>query len=905
MFLQFCILGLGAGAAYTLLAQGAILIYRGSGIVNFAQGAVSMAAAYLCYEEFEVNQGWGFALSFVAAVVCAAVIGLLFQQVVLRQMRKSSPLTRVISTLGLLIILQGIVEKRYGDSTNVVQPFLPQNVFHVGSVVVQWDRLILFGIAVVLTAVLWAAMRFTKIGLAITASAENERAVSALGWSPNLLSAVTWSVGCALAGVAGILVCPITGLSPGVFTLLVTVSALAAALVGGFTSFPLTLLGGMILGIGESVVTLYQPNIQSFFGLTLMTGTAQLVPLVVIIVVLVVRGRGLPLRSHVIERLPSLGTGRIRWPEIGIGVALTAVLLTVTFNPSWVAATSLSITTGIIILSVVLLTGYAGQLSLGQYAIGGLGALFSAQLMVNHGFPAPLAILGGMILAIPASLILALPALRTRGVNLAVVTLSLGFTIESVIFNNPAITGKVLDDGTRIGRIKMFGTDVSSVAHPSRWAIVCLIGFVLCALALANLRRSATGRRLLAMRTNERAAASLGVSVFRSKIYVFALAGAIASLGGTLLGFRYTVVQYGVFDAFQSINAVAYAVIGGIGYVVGSIIGSFMVAGGVGNQFFESFFSLGSWTTLIGGVLLIVALVAQPNGVALPASKAWQKIRSKFVHRGPRVFHLPDVAPGRVEPSTLRVEGLTVRFGVVMAVDEVSLEVEPGQIVGLIGPNGAGKTTLIDAVTGFVDTAHGKITIDGEDITGWSASRRARQGLRRSFQSLELFEDLTVLENIMTGTDEVTRHSWLTDLVWPKNRPLTPAAVAAINEFQLTEKLEDLPPALSYGERRLVAIARAAASGPPLLLLDEPAAGLDETQSRELGNLIRRLATERGMGILLVEHDVGLVMAICDRVVVIDFGQMIADGTPEEVRADERVITAYLGERHQEEMGPK
>ena len=203
----------------------------------------------------------------------------------------------------------------------------------------------------------------------------------------------------------------------------------------------------------------------------------------------------------------------------------------------------------------------------------------------------------------------------------------------------------------------MFGSDVSSVDHPSRWAIVCLIGFVVPALALANLRRSATGRRLLAMRTNERAAATLGVSVFRSKMYAFAVAGAIAALGGTLLGFRSTVVQYGTFNAFQSIYAVAYAVIGGVGYVVGSIIGSLMPVGGVGNQAFQSWFKLGSWTTLFGGVLLLVSVVAQPNGAALPLSEAWGKVRSKLVHRGPRVHRLPDAEPGRVEPATLRVGG--------------------------------------------------------------------------------------------------------------------------------------------------------------------------------------------------------------------------------------------------------
>ncbi len=215
-------------------------------------------------------------------------------------------------------------------------------------------------------------------------------------------------------------------------------------------------------------------------------------------------------------------------------------------------------------------------------------------------------------------------------------------------------------------------------------------------------------------------------------------------------------VQYGSFDAFQSIYAVAYSVIGGVGYVVGSIIGSVFAAGGVGNQAFQSFFSLGSWTTLVGGALLLLAVVAQPNGAALVVSEAWQKIRSKLVYPGPRAVQLAEGKPERVDPTTLRIEGLTVNFGNVTAVDGVSLEVEPGQIVGLIGPNGAGKTTLIDAVTGLVSASQGKISIDGTDITSWGASRRAQHGLRRSFQSLELFEDLTVVENIMAGADEVT-----------------------------------------------------------------------------------------------------------------------------------------------------
>ena len=226
---------------------------------------------------------------------------------------------------------------------------------------------------------------------------------------------------------------------------------------------------------------------------------------------------------------------------------------------------------------------------------------------------------------------------------------------------------------------------------------------------------------------------------------------------------------------------------------------------------------------------------------------------------------------------------------------DVSLEVRPGEVVGLIGPNGAGKTTLIDAVTGFVPS-QGSISLDDRRIDGLNATKRARLGLRRSFQSLELFEDVSVEENIRAGSDsDASRLSWVTDLIWPGRHELSPTALAAIHDFDLEADLDKTPEELPYGRRRLVGIARTVASGPSIVMLDEPAAGLDENESAELARLIRRLADERNMGVLLVEHDVGLVMSTCDRIVVIDFGSVIATGTPEEIRGSDAVRDAYLG----------
>jgi ABC-type branched-subunit amino acid transport system ATPase component len=221
-------------------------------------------------------------------------------------------------------------------------------------------------------------------------------------------------------------------------------------------------------------------------------------------------------------------------------------------------------------------------------------------------------------------------------------------------------------------------------------------------------------------------------------------------------------------------------------------------------------------------------------------------------------------------------------------------------VVGLIGPNGAGKTTIIDAVTGFVRPASASIKLNNEPIENWSAGKRARAGLRRSFQSLELFEDVTVRDNISAGADSGTAISWVTDLFWPGHHPLPSTAVAAIQQFELADSLDKLPEELSYGRRRLVSIARAVSSGPSVVMLDEPAAGLDESESRELARLIRSLADERKMGVLLVEHDVGMVMSTCDRIVVIDFGRVIASGTPDEIRTNQAVLEAYLGASNDE-----
>ncbi len=428
--------------------------------------------------------------------------------------------------------------------------------------------------------------------------------------------------------------------------------------------------------------------------------------------------------------------------------------------------------------------------------------------------------------------------------------------------------------------------------------MVSLVCFVLLALLVANLRRSRTGRRLIAVRTNERAAASLGISVFGVKLYAFAISAGLAAVAGVLVGFRGQVITYGDFNVFASINSVGYAVIGGLGYVLGAVFGAPNMVGGIGTRIIEDWISLeDQWDLIIGSLIVFVILIAHQNGIADVVThnrRMWERLRLVGRHR--ERAPLPPAAVEPVHGATLTITDLTVRFGSVMAVQNVSLEVRPGEVVGLIGPNGAGKTTLIDAVTGFVGVTDGEISLDGRRVDQLNATQRARLGLRRSFQSLELFEDISVEENIRAGSDlRASRWSWVSDLFWPGRHDLPSTAVAAVREFELEPHLDETPGELPYGRRRLVGIARTVASGPSVVLLDEPAAGLDENESAELARLIRRLADERNMGVLLVEHDVTLVMSTCDRIVVIDFGNVIGSGTPAEIRGSQAVRDAYLG----------
>ena len=878
--LQFALLGLGPGAIYALAGCGIVLIHRGSGVLNFAYGAQALLAAEI-FVVLWLDHLWPLGLAMAAAVVLSGVGGAIIYVVAMRRLQESSPVVRIIATVGLLAVIQQAVVLGFGTDLRQVPNYLPDGVWQpVDGTGVGYDRLTLLAIAVVLSVALAWMMRSTTFGMTTSAIADNRLAASALGHSPHRIAAWNWVLGSALAGLAGALIVPISGLGVTPLTLLV-VPALAAALLGRFTSFLGTLAGALLLGVGQSLLTRYVRT----------PGGGDAFVFLVIIAVTVARGAAIPARDEVAALLPRVGRNGIRAWWVLAGAALCALPVLVS------ARTADAMTTmgllAILALSLVVLTGLAGQISLGQLAIAGLGGWAAARASNLWGWPFPIVAALGIATAVAASLVFAVPSLRSRGSTLAVATLGLALAVQAVVFANPDLVGGF--GGTRVEPPTLLGIDLRATVNPQRYATLVVIVFVLVALALVNLRAGRVGRRMLAIRSNERAAASLGISVAAVKIAAFAMAAAVAGIGGVLMAFRFDAVVYTQFDVFGSLNLVSFSVIGGIGYVGGAVVASFMAPGGAVSLLTREVENLDRYLIMAAGLILIITLIQHPNGVADTLARLGRHPERRRRPVATTARLADDRATLARPPATLEATGLSVRFGAVQAVDGVDLRVEPGRIVGLIGPNGAGKTTFIDAVCGYVRTGAGGVRLGERALDRCSVRRRSQLGVGRCFQSVELFDDLTVRENLLVASETVPWHAWLIDILRRRRDNLPHRVDAVVRQLALDDVLDHVPPSLSYGDRKLVGVARALAAGPSVLLLDEPAAGLNGDDAASLARTLRGIADDLGIGILLVEHDVDLVNAVSDEIVVMEFGRVLARGAPADVLADTRVVSAYLG----------
>jgi ABC-type branched-subunit amino acid transport system ATPase component/ABC-type branched-subunit amino acid transport system permease subunit len=576
-------------------------------------------------------------------------------------------------------------------------------------------------------------------------------------------------------------------------------------------------------------------------------------------------------------------------------VALAAAPLYLPSYPLFVL--SLGLVYAVAVLGVNLVMGYAGLVSLGHAGFAAVGAYVTAIAMAKLGLSFWIALPLSGVAAAACGVVLGLPSLRLGPLHVAMVTFGFGWVIVLVAQNWLDVTNG--PNGLAVAPPRAFGKELYA---PDFHVVVVAITIALFVLA-RNLVASVHGRAFMAIRESEMAAQAMGVDLAFYKTLAFALGALYAGLSGALFAGLSHFVNPDAFHFGVSILYVTVAILGGMGYLAGSAIGGVLMA-----AMPEVLRGTGEFKDVLTGSLLLLLLIFLPHGLAGFADRrGWLPRRTDPPAAAvstprPMPSTIRAVRPTRA-PPLLEVDKVTVTFGGLTALKEVSLAVNRGEVVGLIGPNGAGKTTLFNAVTGLYRAASGAVRLEGHDIGRVAAHERTRLGLARTFQNPELFRALTVLDNVLIGAHTM---EWPGLVASTLGTPLTRVAETAQRERArelaafagLAQWIERRAVSLSFGHQRMLEIARALAARPKLLLLDEPAAGLTSAEAEFLMDLIRRIRAEMGVSVLLIAHTMRVVMGLSDRIVVLDHGERIAEGSPAEVRANADVIRAYLGTQH-------
>ncbi|KXF53864.1 branched-chain amino acid ABC transporter permease/ATP-binding protein [Rhodococcus sp. SC4] len=894
--LPFIVSGIAAGAIYGMAASGLVLTYKTSGIFNFAHGAVAAAAAYLFYFlTHELQLPW-LAAFVISVLILGPALGLLFE-VLARFLAPQSVAMKVVGTIGVILIVQGLARVLFGPDPLRIPQFLPNgsHTFRMFGVVVTVGQLTVTAVAVAASALLYALFRFTRMGVAMRAVVDDSDLVGLHGVNARGVRRFAWVIGVTFAALSGVLLAPLVGIDAVVLTYL-AVQAFGAAAVGAFSSIPITFVAGIGLGIIADVSKTYVLQVPWLSGLP-----ASLPFIVLFIVLLVTPKRKLAMPTAASRRPPLQWRGPWRLKLLSGVIVVGALVLLPIFDSLRISFFTVGLAQGIMLLSLGLLVRTSGQISLASGAFAGIGAVVFSQLMTDFGLPWLVAVVLSGIIVMPVGALIALPAIRLSTLFLALATFGFGLLVEQ-LFYPTEIGFTTLAQGRIMPRPPGFESDLN-------FYYVALAFLVVSALVMLLIHSTRLGRVLQAMSDSPTAVSVMGLNTYMTRVIVFCISAFFAAIAGIVYGVSVNFAVSGD-SFFSSFNSLVFLAILAIAPFASPWYALFGVIPLIVQAYAQNVYTT-YWLNVVFGVFAVLTAAVGGTPTMPEAARRWfERVFGGRATAPPQAG--PSFTPAKLagqvsvgDGSGLRVAGLRVRFGGMLAVDDVAFEAPRGRITGLIGPNGAGKTTTFNAVSGLNRNISGQISLHGVDASRYGPAARGRLGLGRTFQIPQLCETLSVATNVALGREagQAGSNPFSQIVATRAERATTRQAAFESMELCGITDLADLQAgSLSTGQRRLVELARALSGPFDILLLDEPSSGLDHEETAEFGRILQRVVQERGCGIVLVEHDMSLVMGICDHIYVLDFGRLLEDGKPVEIAASPKVRAAYLGS---EELEPE
>ncbi len=895
--------GVLVGGRVALIALGIALVYRANRVVNFAQGDLGAVPASLAVLLI-VSTGLNYILGFTIGLATAIVLGVLVETLIIRRFFRAPRLILTVATIGLaqVLVAAGLfLPSWFGTDTltrSIEPPFTMR--LTIGGTIFNANDLITMIVVPMVFVALGLFLHRSNIGIAVRAAAERADRAFTLGIPVKRLHTSVWVIATVLAYIAMFLRAGAVGLPIGsVLGPSFLLQALAAAVIGRMERLPTIACAAIGLGVIDQAMT-FQPGNRPPFN--------DAVLFVIILVALLVTQR--PSANRVdadsvstwqaAREVRPIPRELARLPEVrgarwGLGILIVGVLLTL---PLWLSERQVNLASvivifGIVGISLVVLTGWAGQVSLGQMAFVGIGAAVGGAITANEGWDLAIALLVGGAAGALIAVVIGFPSLRRRGLMLAVTTLAFALVTWSYILNREFFGGWLPPQ--RLERPALFGA--IDISGETAYYFLCLAGLAIALVLVHGLRHGRTGRVLIGIRENERAARSYGVNASRTKLAAFAISGFLAAFAGVLLVHHQTGLLISAFAPQESLRVFSMVVIGGLGSIPGALIGAFYVRG-------TQYFLPVEWQFLATGVGLLLVLMIFPGGIgaalydlrdaflrrvarrrdllvpslvtdhpASPDLRSWCSSRTMRPRSAPTHEAVRGAAGEGSLEKLLVIRGVDVRYDQVQVLFNVDLEIDEGEIVALLGTNSSGKSTLINAISGLVEPSGGAIVFDGRDTTHLPPDKIAGLGVTQVPGGQGVFPSLTVAENLQLA-------AWL----HRKDRVRVRDATDRVLETfpALGDRLDDPAGTLSGGQQQMLTLGMAFIGKPRLLMIDELSLGLAPSVVDQLLEIVRAFRDD-GTTIILVEQSVNVALTVAETAYFMEKGEIRFHGPTAEL----------------------